>query len=255
MKVRSDFVTNSSSYSSVCIKIQNRALAELLQNYKADRLHAYLSVEDDLVLISEEEQADQWRSAPETLEELMEAVISNLSREDSGGEMRRELEERKQELQDRVERASWDFHDDSYGEFWVPPSERSHFLTCTRNADRTVTASTQRSYHQGVTTKEKRVYFEPVDRVEIKGRAFVLTGDFAHCGNDRAAIKELIVASGGRCTGSISGKTNYLVIGSLENFGAKKVEQARELQRKGQDIRIIREEDLFRSLEDAPSEN
>ena len=52
MKVRSDFVTNSSSYSSVCIKIQNRALAELLQKYKANRLHAYLSVEDDLVLIS-----------------------------------------------------------------------------------------------------------------------------------------------------------------------------------------------------------
>ena len=55
--------------------------------------------------------------------------------------------------------------------------------------------------------------------------------------------------------GEHRGKTNYLVIGSLENFGAKKVEQARELQRKGQDIQIIREEDLFRSLEDAPSEN
>ena len=33
MKIRSDFVTNSSSFSSVVVRVQSKQLAQLLANY------------------------------------------------------------------------------------------------------------------------------------------------------------------------------------------------------------------------------
>ena len=47
---------------------------------------------------------------------------------------------------------------------------------------------------------------------------------------------------------SVSGKTNYLVLGSQGSFGEKKVEQAQALQENGKDIKIITEETLFKFL-------
>ncbi len=98
----------------------------------------------------------------------------------------------------------------------------------------------------------EKVPFDRVPAVTIPGSAFVLTGEFAHCGNDREAIKAKIQDKGGRCTQAISGKTNYLVIGSLGDFGARKLEQVQEQRAKGKNIQIIREEDLVCALEGRP---
>lgn len=84
--------------------------------------------------------------------------------------------------------------------------------------------------------------------VTIQGSAFVLSGTFVHYNDDRDKIKALIVAKGGRCTASVSGKTNYLVLGSQGSFSEKKVEQAQALQENGKDIKIITEETLFKFL-------
>lgn len=95
----------------------------------------------------------------------------------------------------------------------------------------------------------EKVPFDPVSPVKLTGSAFVLTGEFEHMDNDRDAIKAKIQAKGGRCTQSISGKTDYLVIGGLGGFGDRKLDQVREQRAKGSTIKIIREEDLFAALE------
>ena len=89
---------------------------------------------------------------------------------------------------------------------------------------------------------------EDIDSLEFEGKAFVLTGDFQNCDGDRKAVEEMIVQKGGRCTGAVSGKTNYLVLGDFGSAGAKKVEKALEQKEKGKDIKIITEYDLFRFL-------
>ena len=81
--------------------------------------------------------------------------------------------------------------------------------------------------------------------IAVSASAFVLTGDFAHCGNDRDKIKALIVEKGGRYTTTVSGGTNCLVLGSQGGFGKKKVEKVQELQKKGKNIKIITESDFF----------
>lgn len=100
----------------------------------------------------------------------------------------------------------------------------------------------------------EKVPFDMVDAVKVAGSAFVLTGEFAHCGNDREAVKAKIQEKGGRVTGSISGKTSYLVIGGLGAFGERKLEQVQAQRAKGSAIKIIREEDLFAALEGRPAD-
>lgn len=85
--------------------------------------------------------------------------------------------------------------------------------------------------------------------VAVSGSAFVLTGDFIHCGGDRDEVKTLIESKGGRCTAAVSGKTSYLVLGGQGGFGEKKVEKVQELQEKGKDIKIITEDNLFKFLD------
>ena len=99
----------------------------------------------------------------------------------------------------------------------------------------------------------EKVPFDRVTAVTIPGSAFVLTGEFAHCGSDREAIKAKIQEKGGRCTQAISGKTSYLVIGSFGDYGARKLEQVQAQRAKGSAIKIIREEDLFAALEGRPT--
>ncbi len=95
---------------------------------------------------------------------------------------------------------------------------------------------------------EPQYPMDDVDSLEISGNTFVLTGEFQNCEGDRDKVKEMIEAKGGRCTGAVSGKTNYLVLGDFGDIGAKKVEKALEQREKGKDIKIIAEYDLFRFL-------
>lgn len=95
----------------------------------------------------------------------------------------------------------------------------------------------------------ERVPFDHVDSVQVSGKSFVLTGGFVHLENNREAIQELVKAKGGRCTRSVSGKTDYVVIGNQGGFGDKKLEDVETQRGKGKDIKIIREDDLFAALE------
>ncbi len=94
-----------------------------------------------------------------------------------------------------------------------------------------------------------KVPFDRVSSVTVSGSVFVLTGDFEKNPEDRDVVKRLIEAKGGRCTRTVSGKTNYLVIGALGGFGKRKIEHVQEQRAKGKTIKIIREADLMAALE------
>ena len=61
------------------------------------------------------------------------------------------------------------------------------------------------------------IYNNPISDdpvTEVAGKRIVLTGDFETDGG-KSAVKEMVEAAGGRCTGSVSRKTNYVVAGAL----------------------------------------
>jgi DNA ligase (NAD+) len=72
----------------------------------------------------------------------------------------------------------------------------------------------------------------------LKGRTFVLTGTLP--GMSREEATERITAAGGKVTGSVSGKTDYVVAGTDPG---SKVDKARELDRP-----VIDEAELERLL-------
>ena len=74
----------------------------------------------------------------------------------------------------------------------------------------------------------------------LGGKTFVISGVFAH--HSRDEYKEMIERNGGKNTGSISKKTDYVLAG--ENMGPAKREKAASLG-----IPVISEEDFLKMLE------
>lgn len=72
----------------------------------------------------------------------------------------------------------------------------------------------------------------------LAGKTFVVSGVFSM---ERDALKALIEANGGKVSGSVSAKTNYIVAG--ENMGPAKLEKARELG-----VAILTEQEFLKLL-------
>ena len=75
---------------------------------------------------------------------------------------------------------------------------------------------------------------------QLGGKTFVVSGVFEHFSRD--GIKEAIEAHGGKVSGSISAKTDFVVAG--ENMGPAKLEKATKLG-----VSIISEKDLISMIE------
>ena len=77
----------------------------------------------------------------------------------------------------------------------------------------------------------------------------MLTGDFAH--GEKAQVAAFIEQRGGVVRGKVSGKTSYVVVGSLGSgayaYGAysTKVKKAMQLQEQGKPVSIITEDQLY----------
>lgn len=117
MKIRSDFVTNSSSTSSVCVRVKSEELARLLAQYQhLFGKHNYVQIFSDGILV-EEEFADEWAGVPRSLEQLLDALLAGLQSEvilkfegsPQVGEMQQQIKGRRQQLTDSVQQAVWDF--------------------------------------------------------------------------------------------------------------------------------------------------
>ena len=87
---------------------------------------------------------------------------------------------------------------------------------------------------QGVWPEARTDLSQPDQAQLLQGKVFVLTGKLE--GYTRGALKELLTSLGGKVTGSVSSKTDYLVVG--EDPGSKLI-KAQELG-----IPILSEEDL-----------
>jgi len=67
----------------------------------------------------------------------------------------------------------------------------------------------------------------PSSRQDLKGKVFVITGSLQHFTN-RKELQELIESRGGKVTGSVTGKTDYLINNDTTS-GSSKNKKAREL--------------------------
>ena len=75
---------------------------------------------------------------------------------------------------------------------------------------------------------------------KLNGQTFVISGTFEK--HSRDELKELIVKFGGKNTGSISSKTNYLLAG--ENIGPSKLDKVKKLN-----IPVISEDEFIQMIE------
>ena len=92
---------------------------------------------------------------------------------------------------------------------------------------------------------------DPVPEVAFKGRKFCLTGNFS---GDRKDCAARIEARGGTIQTTVSGKTDYLVIGEYaspawkqSSYGGK-IEKAVKLKAAGKGVKVISEGVLLESL-------
>lgn len=88
---------------------------------------------------------------------------------------------------------------------------------------------------------------ETADGQKFAGVNFVITGSVEHFAN-RAEVKEEIEKRGGKVTGSVTSKTNYLINNDINSTSSKN-RKARELG-----IPIISEEEFLKMLEGQPAE-
>lgn len=104
--------------------------------------------------------------------------------------------------------------------------------------------------------KHRKLYINLLHEVEIpqetgeeetqilEGKNFVITGSVHHFAN-RAEVKELIEKKGGKVTGSVTSKTDYLINNDVESTSSKN-KKARELG-----IPILSEEAFLKMIEEA----
>lgn len=74
---------------------------------------------------------------------------------------------------------------------------------------------------------------------KLEGKSFVISGVFAH--HSREELKKMIEDHGGKNTGSVSARTDYLLAG--ENMGPAKAEQAKKLH-----VKVISEEEFLKLI-------
>ena len=93
---------------------------------------------------------------------------------------------------------------------------------------------------------------DSINNLDISGKSIVLTGIFSY--GDVGSVESLITKRGGIIKSAVSGKTDYLVVGSLGhpdwsygNYGSK-IKKAKELQQAGKSVKIVMEDEFLNNI-------
>lgn len=73
--------------------------------------------------------------------------------------------------------------------------------------------------------EEAHTKYDDIDSIHFDGKRFVITGEFAHY--ERSEISDIITANGGLVSGSVSQKTDYLIVAYQNIKVIKDVESVR----------------------------
>ena len=128
MKIRTDFVTNSSSSSFMMVEIDNPVLFEILNKYKemgafdnSEILKNDVGKYGEAICIDKKDESDFGSEyMPTSIDEIVEALLSALEYEHVPAEyiskIKMDFEARKTEINDSYRRVEWFRYTDGYGE-------------------------------------------------------------------------------------------------------------------------------------------
>ena len=125
MKIRTGFVTNSSSYCSAEVVIDNPVLLEILKKYKDDTQVLRFFDLDDKVGFYEDKDGGQpfAENCPTKLEEVVPCIMDAINElrdygdDDISEVLLSEIKEKRKEIERSFKSVEWQYSDDSYGEF------------------------------------------------------------------------------------------------------------------------------------------
>lgn len=144
MKIRTGFVTNSSSYSSAVISIESKELAALLKQCEG-LLRATILSDDKTFAADWDEGTDEiCEMVPKALDAVLDSLIEGFScfynipqeSKESRDALIQELKTRKAELTASIRKVNWWYENNSYGEF-EPDDARQKAFTYNRRSKKT----------------------------------------------------------------------------------------------------------------------